>query len=270
MRIVLWIGNESNQKALANKIHEKFQIAGIVTESRVSKRKLTLKIIIQKIYEKLFLKEIGRSWFGMLSFYNKKFPAYPDVPRLDVENINSENVFDFTTELKPDLVVVSGTRMIKKKLLSIKPTIGILNLHTGLSPYIKGAPNCTNWCIATGQYHMIGNTVMWIDEGIDSGNLMATEFTVFNGDESLAELHIKVMEHAHDLYIRSIESIRAGVTNNVRQVEIAEGITYYNKQWGLKEKKSLLKNLPVFRAAHASGKVIENRRSIKVIHINNE
>ena len=39
MKIVLWIGNESNQKALANKIHASFPISGIVTESKKTKSK---------------------------------------------------------------------------------------------------------------------------------------------------------------------------------------------------------------------------------------
>ena len=44
MKIILWIGNEPNQKALANKLQEVFPISAIVTETRKSERKLTLRI----------------------------------------------------------------------------------------------------------------------------------------------------------------------------------------------------------------------------------
>lgn len=265
MKIVLWIGNEANQKALANKIHNKFPLAAIVRETKKSRQKITPGVFFEKVIERFFLTAIGKAWRGMLDHYRKKFPDYPKVPILDVQDINSEEVYEFTTSYAPDLIVVSGTRLIKKKLLGIHPKIGILNLHTGLSPYIKGGPNCTNWCIANKQFHFIGNTIMWIDEGIDSGNLMATEFTSFEGNESLPAIHIKVMEHAHDLYIRSLENIHAGKMNNVPQKDVAKGVTYYTRQWRLKQKISLIKNLPAFRRSLRSKQVEEERKNLRVI-----
>jgi methionyl-tRNA formyltransferase len=246
MKIIMWIGNEPNQKALANKIHEHFPLTAIVTETRKKNRKLTIGKVFEKGLEKVFLPAIGKAWFGMHQYYERIYQDYPSVPLMNVENVNSEEVYSFTNEKDPDLILVSGTRLIKHRLLSLRPSIGILNLHTGLSPYIKGGPNCTNWCIATGQFNLIGNTVMWIDEGIDSGNLLATELTEFHGDESLAEVHMKVMEHAHRLYLQSIRYLASGKSNNVSQKEIATGRTYFNREWGLKRKIQLVQNMVNF------------------------
>lgn len=267
MRIVLWIANEANQKALANRIHAAIPVTAIVTESRQHKRKITFQKLIEKGVEKLFLRPIANAWYGMLAHYSNQYPAYPDVPLLDVENINSDAVVAFTEKHQPDLIIVSGTRLIKKKLLSLSPSIGILNLHTGLSPYIKGGPNCTNWCIATEQFHLIGNTIMWIDEGIDSGNIVATAFTPFTGNETLAEVHLKVMDHAHALYVNSIKGIAAGKRSNVAQSQIAEGVTYYNRQWGLKEKLQLIKNMKKFNLAVQQNKLEKQRAAIKIVDI---
>jgi methionyl-tRNA formyltransferase len=265
MRIVLWIGNEANQKALANKIHQIFPLAGIVTETRKSKSSLTVKKIGAKIVEKIFLAKIGNAWIEMLRYFEKLFPSYPNVPLLDTENINNENVLEFTRNLMPDLIIVSGTRLIKDKLLAIEPPKGIMNLHTGLSPYIKGGPNCTNWCIATKQFHLIGNTIMWIDKGIDTGNLIATEFTSFNGKESLLELHIKVMEHAHDLYVKSIQYATKNKLNNVPQDTIEPGKTYYTKQWGLKEKAQLMWNFRQLQNEILSGEIDKKRGQLRTV-----
>ena len=157
--------------------------------------------------------------------------------------------------------------MIKKKLLSVHPSIGTINLHTGLSPYIKGGPNCTNWCISTGQVHLIGNTVMWIDEGIDSGNIISTELTAFEGNESLLDVHIKVMEHAHDLYIGSIRKLIEGARPGVRQNEIGDGKTYYSKQWGLKQKFNLIKNFKIFKTQVNSAEYARHQTEIKTISL---
>lgn len=265
MRIVLWIGNESNQKALANKIAEHHDVVGIVTESRISHSKMSFQSLIQKIIGRLFLPSLRKSWVGLHAFYNEKYPDFPSVDSIDVENINSDEVYNFTKKFTPDLVIVSGTRLIKPKLLTIQPFIGILNLHTGLSPYIKGGPNCTNWCISTKQYHLIGNTVMWIDEGIDSGNILSTDFTRFDGNESLRDIHIKVMQHAHQMYLDAIAFLKAEGISNVKQSSIAEGKTYYTSQWSLKEKLKLVKNVKDFQKNINSDKIKNLKKEVQII-----
>jgi folate-dependent phosphoribosylglycinamide formyltransferase PurN len=261
MRIILWIGNEPNQKALANKIHSLFPLAGIVTETRARKRKITLS----KILSRLFLSSIGKAWWNMQQYYCKHFPDYPNVRTIDVENINSDKVYEFSKDA--DLIIVSGTRMIKEKLLSLKPKIGILNLHTGLSPYVKGGPNCTNWCIANGEFHFIGNTIMWIDAGIDSGNILTTEFTPLSGEETLEQVHLNVMEHAHALYLKAITYVLEGKTNSVPQHSIAKGNTYYTKDWNLSKQFDLSSNLKKIRSEVNSGELEKKRKDVKTISL---
>jgi methionyl-tRNA formyltransferase len=262
MRIVLWIGNEPNQKALANKIHALHPIAGIVTESKTHKKKLAFRKVAEAAYSRIFFPSISKAWNGLKVHYEKHFPHYPQTEILDVENINSDAAFNFTKNLNPDLILVSGTRLVKEKMLSIKPSLGILNLHTGLSPYVKGGPNCTNWCIATGEFHLIGNTVMWIDAGIDSGNILTTEATTFSGDESLPQVHLKVMEHAHQLYIKALEAVLTGNRNSVQQSSITAGKTYYSNEWNLKKQIDLIRNFKKFRAAVKSGEIEKKLKAV--------
>jgi hypothetical protein len=98
MKIVLWIGRESNQKALANKIHAIFPVTAIVTESRKSKTKITLPLLAEKVFEKLLLAPMRKAWQGMLRNYDKQFPSFPAVDTIDVENINSQAAYDFTQD----------------------------------------------------------------------------------------------------------------------------------------------------------------------------
>jgi len=265
MKIILWIGNEPNQKALATKINDLFPLSGIVTETKKHKQKITLKILVEKITERIFLRSIAKSWWGMKSYYEKSFPTLPNVEILNVENINSNEAYIFSKKFNADLILVSGTRLIKEKMLQIKPNIGILNLHTGLSPYIKGGPNCTNWSIATNQFHLIGNTIMWIDAGIDTGNLLTTEFTEISGEENLLQLHIIVMEHAHSLYLKSIKLIQSGIKKSIAQAEIAGGKTYYTKDWTLKRKFDLITNFKKIKHFVKSKQLIEKRKTIRTV-----
>lgn len=265
MRVLLWIGNESNQRALANKIGNVAEIVGIVTETRKVKRKLTAGFLLRKIIEKVFLAPVSKAWQDMKGYYNDRYPDYPQAPLLDCSNINSLEVFEFSSELQPDLIVVSGTSLIRESLLSISPRLGIMNLHTGVSPYIKGGPNCTNWCLATGQFHLIGNTVMWIDAGIDTGKVITTELTPLNGKESLRDIHIKVMEHAHDLYLRSIARVKEENVPGVSQAEIAGGVTYYTRNWGLQAQWNLMRNFRRFESALQSSDYLKAKSSVRLV-----
>jgi len=263
MKILLWIGNEPNQKALANKIHAPHPLAGIITETRPYKRNITFS----KIVERLFLPSIAKAWWNMREHYNNSYSNYPQVKMLDVQTINSDEAYEFSKNIDADLIVVSGTGLIREKMLSLKPKIGILNLHTGLSPYVKGGPNCTNWCIATEQFHLIGNTVMWIDSGIDSGNIVTSEFTELNGDENLEQIHLKVMEHAHELYLKAIKFVSEGKINSVPQESIAKGTTYYTKEWTLRRKIALVSNLKKINGFVRSDEFRKNKSITRVIKL---
>ncbi len=244
MKIVILVGNKPNHKALTAKLSQEFEISGIVIENRKPvKRKM--KDWINGIKDRFTFYKIHASWSSLLKHYNLTFPAWPKVDNLIVEQINEAAVVEFLKKKNPDLILVSGTRILSKDFLSqIMPIAKIMNLHTGISPYIKGGPNCTNWCLADDLFHLIGNTVMWINEGIDSGNIIATERTRFKGDETLNDIHLAVMEHAHDLYIRAVRKVEDGYElNAVKQENIAKGKLFLTKRWNSRKKKSLLRNI---------------------------
>lgn len=246
MKILILCGDNPNQVAFANKLAQNANVAGIVVEKKSSFKKKNRKFsyLLERILDRSLFLSIRKAWINLQDYYRNKFPEFPDVDLIHVENINSKTSVQFINRIQPDLIVVSGTRIIRKPVLELKPTYGIVNLHTGLSPYIKGGPNCTNWCISLNKFDLIGNTIMWIDAGIDSGNIITTEQTDLTGDETLFELHLKVMEHAHELYIRAIKKIEeeTSVVKSIPQNTICEGVTYYTRDWNCKAKLHLIKN----------------------------
>jgi len=175
------------------------------------------------------------AWFEMQQKYTALYPNLPVENIIKVDNVNDAATVEAIEKFSPGLVAVSGTNLVGKKVIAAaQKTGGIVNLHTGISPYVKGGPNCTNWCLAKNWFHLIGSTVMWLDPGIDTGNIIATEQTPLTGEETLFELHWKVMEHAHGLYVEAIKRIGQGrELPAVPQKTIAEGHDFYSVDWGL-------------------------------------
>jgi methionyl-tRNA formyltransferase len=245
IRIVIWCGAAANQKALANKIAAEFEVAGIVVDThsgRKKKKKPTQ--VLATLWDRFRFAAIYNAWANLMKYYDRKFPGWPPAAQIRVPDINSKETGIFTRELQPDLIVVSGTSLIKEPLLSIPVSIGIINLHTGLSPYVKGGPNCTNWCIANNTFQLVGNTIMWLNAGIDAGNIIVTETVDIKSAASLDEAHQIVMDHSHDLYLEAIGYLSGSEPpyNSVPQSSIDKGQLYLTKMWTVAKKNDLLRN----------------------------
>ena len=90
----------------------------------------------------------------------------------DAGNVNSPEFIDMVTAKEPDLFICAGySQIFKKELLSV-PKKGTWNCHAGPVPeYRGGSP--LNWQIIDGR-DTLGITVLLMDEGIDTGPVLAT------------------------------------------------------------------------------------------------
>jgi methionyl-tRNA formyltransferase len=235
MRIVLLAGVGPEQAALCHKLSTQVDITGVVVSRNVPKRspRRRVRLRANRILGRVVGRPFLEAWWQLQREYARLYPDLPPVPRIRVENVNDPETLNFLRDRKPDAVLVSGTNLVGRAIVDWAfSRRGILNLHTGLSPYVKGGPNCTNWCFAEGAFHLIGSTVMWLDTGIDSGPILTTARPKLSGSESLSEVHWNVMEHAHCLCVQAVSTLASGRhVPRVPQDEIAPGRTYYSAEW---------------------------------------
>lgn len=250
MKVVFLIGNQPNHIALAQKISEIIKPELIVTETRLTGESSTSKKLVRK-FRALISIPIHRAWSALQKHYRDHYSIPEEIPVWNVVNVNAQDVVQKIITLNPDYVFVSGTRMIKKDVvLALERHAKIINLHTGLSPYVKGGPNCTNWCLALNKPYLIGSSIMWLNAGIDSGNLIITQTTDLSNIQSFYDLHFRVMEHAHQLYCTVAKAILAGRQLPSRpQMQINKGKTYYTKDWTLSQQlRCILNFYLIFKA----------------------
>jgi methionyl-tRNA formyltransferase len=236
MRTVILTCEQPNQVALCNKVAEVAEVAAVVLSRNIPRKlpKHRLRIFLNRIQNRLVGRPFTRAWSAMMERYRSLYPELPPAEILKVDNVNDDATFGAIARHDPDLVIVSGTNLVGRRVVTASSRrLGIINLHTGISPYIKGGPDCTNWCLAERAFHLIGNTVIWLDLGIDTGAIIATEQTPLDGSETLFDLRWKVMEHAHDLYVRSVRALAASrPVPRVLQSDIGKGRTFYTADWG--------------------------------------
>ena len=186
-----------------------------------------MRLVLRRVIDEIAATEL--TWFGK----SGKVLEWPEMPLLRVEDINGREVVRFLEGLRPDVGAVSGTRMIREPIFAVRPPNLLLNLHTGLSPYYKGGPNCTLWALSRQEPNLVGATIHVLDPGIDSGDILLTEFTPLEATDTLGKAVSRTTSHGHDMYVRVLRAIAKGhVPVGVRQAALGEGRTFLNREWG--------------------------------------
>ena len=129
--------------------------------------------------------------------------------------IRSE-VFDkLIKEVAPDLiVVVAYGKILPKNILSL-PKIGTINIHASLLPKYRG-PAPIQWAIINGEKET-GVTTMFMDDGLDTGNiLLSSEIEIAPNDTS-ATLHDRLSVLGGNLLMKTLAALEAGELKPIPQ-----------------------------------------------------
>jgi methionyl-tRNA formyltransferase len=158
---------------------------------------------------------------------------------VQVPHINHPEVVTLADRLKPDVIAVFGTSLIRGPLLE-RGRLGMFNLHGGLSPQYRGA-DCTFWALYNGEPERVGCTLHRIDSGIDTGPVIAHICPeVHEGDGELTLFWRAVRESA-EVYAELLERLERGEQLGRRQSD--KGNLYQVKQRGWREERRLAAQL---------------------------
>lgn len=128
------------------------------------------------------------------------------IPVIEVEDLSSQNFADQLKELEPDLLVVVAFRILPKSILEI-PTKGSINLHASLLPKYRGAAPI-HWAIINGETET-GCTVFFLDEKVDTGNVILQQSIEIGADETTGELYGRLRDMGSSLLLDAIKQINA-------------------------------------------------------------
>src|SRR5439155_1110309 len=119
-----------------------------------------------------------------------------ELPVLQPPRIKARDSVDTIRALKPDLIVVMAYgQILPREVLEI-PTIACLNLHASLLPRWRGAAPIQA-AIAAGDRET-GITVMYMDEGLYTGDILLQRKIEIAPDETGASLHDKLAQIAQE------------------------------------------------------------------------
>ena len=134
---------------------------------------------------------------------------------LQPARIKDREAIDQIRALAPDLIVVIAYGQILPRAILEIPKIACLNLHASLLPRWRGAAPIQA-AIAAGD-HETGMTVMYMDEGLDTGDILLQRKIDISPSETGATLHDRLAEIAPEALLESLRLLAAGNAPRISQ-----------------------------------------------------
>ena len=125
---------------------------------------------------------------------------------------------EFIEELKklnPDIIcVVAYGKILPKEVLEI-PKLGCINVHGSLLPKYRGAAPI-QWAVLNGDKET-GITTMYMDEGMDTGDMILKEKVTIGEDETTGELWNRLSKIGGELLVKTLKEIEKGTAPREKQ-----------------------------------------------------
>ena len=127
------------------------------------------------------------------------------IPVLQPTNLKDQSFLQELKKLAPTLQIVVAFRMLPKVVWQI-PTLGTFNLHASLLPEYRGAAPI-HWAIINKE-QITGVTTFFIDEKIDTGEIILSQKVAIAKDQTVGSLHDILMNEGSKLVIKTLETIK--------------------------------------------------------------
>ena len=226
MKIVMLTGEGTSSKIVFHALSEQFPIDTVVIEGSGSRsvflkkrvRKLGLPTVIGQVLFKLTAETI------LTTASRKRIREIKAQYRLDdseispdravrVDSVNGARCISLLRELRPDIIVINGTRIVSGEVLHCVDA-RFINMHAGITPKYRGVHGAY-WALAGGDAAHCGVTVHFADEGIDTGAVLYQKTIEITPRDNFATYPFLQMAAGIELEKKAIADIINGCAKTV-------------------------------------------------------
>ncbi|WP_299781490.1 methionyl-tRNA formyltransferase [uncultured Formosa sp.] len=146
----------------------------------------------------------------------KQYAVSQNLTILQPTNLKDDAFLAELKALNANLNIVVAFRMLPKVVWNM-PELGTFNLHASLLPNYRGAAPI-NWAIINGDTKT-GVSTFFIDEEIDTGEMIQQEAVTIEPNENAGQLHDKLMHLGSKLVLKTVKQIEAEAVTTTPQIE---------------------------------------------------
>ncbi|XQF92828.1 methionyl-tRNA formyltransferase [Pseudoalteromonas espejiana] len=131
-----------------------------------------------------------------------------DLPVFQPQSLKNEDALTELKSLNADIMIVVAYGLILPKAILDAPRLGCLNVHGSILPRWRGAAPIQRAIWAGDE--QTGVTIMQMDEGLDTGDMLHISRCPINADETSASLYTKLAELGPDALIETVNKLANG------------------------------------------------------------
>ena len=234
VNLVVLTSHNAHHYALVRALARRFRVRAVFFEDVASKRPRLFKRRLQKlglatvlnqllfqIPDRLRFRRQARARLGeILGLETTWDPeAIGEAEVVETPSLNQPEVVARVAAAKPDVVVVSGTGILGKRLIQAVRPAPIVNIHCGITPRYRGTHGAF-WAVVNGDWENIGTTVHYIDEGIDTGGILAQGTFVPEPRDDPRTLVLKQYRVGIELMLETVERLAAGQAETIERPDL--------------------------------------------------
>ena len=192
---ILFMGTpDFAQESLKSLVENNYKVIGVVTNPDKPKGR-GMKLVASPVKEYALEKNI---------------PVYQPI-----KVRNNKEFIDKIKTLNPDVIcVVAYGKILPKEILEI-PKYGCINVHASLLPKYRGAAPI-QWAVLNGDKET-GVTTMYMDVGMDTGDMILKEKVEIGEDETTGELWDRLSKIGGELLVETLKQIENGTAPREKQ-----------------------------------------------------
>lgn len=156
--------------------------------------------------------------------YSKKDPVLQELGILNkievlwTPNVNSENFIEIIQKYAADIFVsMSFDQIFKDEIINL-PLCKTINCHAGKLPFYRGR-NILNWVLINDEKEF-GITVHYVDDGIDTGDIILQETYQITDDDTYETLLHRAHQDCADVLYRAVKMVQEGKVCPIKQYSI--------------------------------------------------
>lgn len=131
-------------------------------------------------------------------------------------------------DVKPDIIITCAYGQIIPKILLDTPKYKAINVHASLLPKLRGG-SPLHKCLIDG-YSETGITIMYMDVGMDSGDIIKQRSIKITDEDNVGTIHDKLSNMGSELLIETLPSIFDGTNEKIKQDESEVTFAYNIKR----------------------------------------
>jgi methionyl-tRNA formyltransferase len=145
----------------------------------------------------------------------KEYALTQNIPVYQPKALRDGEALAILKEIMPELIVVAAYGKILPVDILELPRLGCVNVHSSLLPKYRGAAPI-NWAILNGETES-GVTIMYMAEGLDTGDIIAQRSTPIALDDTASTLHDRLADLGAELLTEVVAHLADGTATRTAQ-----------------------------------------------------